>query len=48
MKTAWIIIFFIALIWSGINPKDYFTWRLEVAPAIIGFAVLRQPTTGSV
>ncbi|MES9970199.1 MAG: DUF2238 domain-containing protein [Candidatus Thiodiazotropha sp.] len=24
------------LIWSGINPKDQFTWLLEVAPAIIG------------
>ena len=28
------------LIWSGINPKDYLTWALEVSPAIIGFAVL--------
>jgi putative membrane protein len=24
------------LIWSGINPKDQFTWFLEVLPAIIG------------
>lgn len=24
------------LIWSGINPKDQFTWFLEVAPAMIG------------
>jgi len=24
------------LIWSGINPKDQFTWLLEVSPAIIG------------
>lgn len=24
------------LIWSGINPKDQFTWFLEVAPAVIG------------
>ncbi len=24
------------LIWSGINPKDTFTWSLEVGPAIIG------------
>ena len=28
------------LIWSGINPKDQFTWFLEVAPALIGGAVL--------
>lgn len=28
------------LIWSGIDPKDQFTWFLEVAPAIIGGALL--------
>ncbi len=28
------------LIWSGINPKDQLTWFLEVAPAIVGGAVL--------
>lgn len=27
-------------IWSAINPEDYFTWVLEVFPAIIGFFVL--------
>jgi len=27
-------------IWSAINPHDYFTWILEVFPAIIGIAVL--------
>jgi putative membrane protein len=40
MRIIWSSIFFIALLWSGINPKDYFTWFLEVAPALIGFAVL--------
>ena len=40
MKNLWIIIFFIVLIWSGINPKDQFTWFLEVIPAIIGLIVL--------
>jgi putative membrane protein len=40
MKIAWITIFLIVLVWSGINPKDYLTWALEVAPAVIGFAVL--------
>ena len=40
MKFLWIIIFFIVLVWSGINPKDQFTWFLEVLPAIIGFLVL--------
>lgn len=28
------------LIWSGIDPKDQFTWNLEVAPAIIAGIVL--------
>ena len=40
MKIAWITIFLIVLVWSGINPKDTLTWALEVAPAVIGFAVL--------
>jgi putative membrane protein len=40
MKIAWITIFLIVLVWSGINPKDYLTWALEVAPTVIGFAVL--------
>jgi putative membrane protein len=40
MRTAWVIIFFVVLIWSAISPHDYFTWFLEVLPAVIGFAVL--------
>ncbi len=35
-----IILFFIGLILSGINPHDYFTWILEVFPAIIGIVIL--------
>lgn len=27
-------------IWSAIQPKDFFTWLLEVLPAIIGFIVI--------
>lgn len=34
------MIFIAVLVWSGINPKDHFTWLLEVAPAIIGAVVL--------
>ena len=33
-------LFTAVLVWSGINPKDYFTWFLEVAPAIIGLFIL--------
>ena len=40
IKYLWLIIFSLTLVWSGINPKDQFTWSLEVAPAIIGLAVL--------
>jgi len=28
------------LVWSGISPKDQFTWFLEVAPALIGGVLL--------
>lgn len=39
------------LIWSGIQPKDYLTWLLETAPAMIAFVILmatrrRFPLTG--
>lgn len=40
MKAAWITVFLAVLIWSGIGPKDYPTWALEVSPAVIGFGVL--------
>lgn len=39
-KIIWLIIFFSVLIWSGINPKEKFTWFLEVFPAIIGVVIL--------
>jgi putative membrane protein len=40
MKYTWAIIFVAVLIWSGINPKDQFTWFLEVVPALIGSCFL--------
>jgi len=30
----------VTFIWSGLDPKDYFTWCLEVLPAIIGAGIL--------
>lgn len=33
-------IFTAVLLWSGIEPKDYFTWVLEVAPAVVGLILL--------
>jgi len=51
MNKTWLAIFFSVLLWSVINPKDYLTWLLETAPAIIAFIVLiatcqRFPLTG--
>jgi putative membrane protein len=40
MRNFWLVIFFTTLVWSGIAPKDYLTWVLEVAPAVIGFFIL--------
>ena len=40
MKYVWLAIYFLVLIWSAMNPKDQFTWFLEVAPALIGFVIL--------
>ncbi len=34
------LFFLIGLILSGISPHDYFTWFLEVFPAILGFVIL--------
>ncbi|OPY08391.1 MAG: Inner membrane protein YjdF [Syntrophus sp. PtaB.Bin001] len=36
----YIIVFFLALLASGIHPKDQFTWFLEVLPALIAFTIL--------
>ena len=40
IKYIWLGLFFSVLIWSGINPKDQFTWFLEVLPAIIGVVIM--------
>jgi len=42
MKKYYILLtlFFLGLFFSAISPHDYFTWILEVFPAIIGVAVL--------
>jgi putative membrane protein len=37
---AWLAIYFSVLVWSGINPRDFFTWVLEVTPALIGLVLL--------
>lgn len=40
MYKTGLVIFISVLIWSGFNPKDYPTWILETAPAIIAFIVI--------
>jgi putative membrane protein len=39
-QSAWIVLFAIVLLWSGIQPHDYPTWVLEVGPAVIAAVVL--------
>ena len=36
----WTMLFLGVFTWSAIDPKDYPTWVLEVAPAVIGFIIL--------
>ena len=40
LPVIWTGLFFTVFIWSAIEPKDYPTWVLEVAPGIIGFIML--------
>ncbi|MGB5706905.1 MAG: DUF2238 domain-containing protein [Arenicellales bacterium] len=40
MKYLWIAVFSGVLIWSGIGPKDYLIWVLEVFPAVIGILLI--------
>ncbi len=37
---TWTLLFLAVFVWSAINPKDYPTWILEVAPGVIGFIIL--------
>ena len=38
--TSLLFAFLAILLWSGIAPRDRFTWVLEVTPAIVGVGVL--------
>jgi putative membrane protein len=37
---VWMGLFLGVLTWSAIDPKDYFTWFLEVTPALVALPVL--------
>ncbi len=50
-QLIWLAIFLAVFLWSAIGPKDRLTWVLEVAPAVIGLALMlvawfRFPPTG--
>ncbi|MEN8199373.1 MAG: DUF2238 domain-containing protein [Thermodesulfobacteriota bacterium] len=40
MRQTWIFTFIAVLLWSAIQPKDYFTWFLEVLPVLIVLPLL--------
>ncbi len=40
MKYLWLLLYLLVLLWSGIAPKDRFTWFLEVIPAVLAFIVV--------
>lgn len=42
LRNLWLFIFFAVLLWSVIDPKDLFTWFLEVFPALIALIVLAK------
>ena len=39
-RRALLLLFFAVLVWSAIRPHDYFTWWLEVFPALIGLVLV--------
>lgn len=40
MQRLLLLIFLVVMAWSAIRPHDYFTWLLEVFPALIGLAIV--------
>lgn len=40
LTKIYLLLFCVGLLLSGIHPKEYFTWLLEVSPAIVGLIVL--------
>lgn len=40
LSVTWAAVFLAVLIWSGIGPKDFVIWCLEVFPAVLGALVL--------
>ncbi|HSP33675.1 MAG TPA: DUF2238 domain-containing protein [Thermoanaerobaculia bacterium] len=45
INAALAAVFAIVLVWSAIRPHDYFTWLLEVFPALIAIVILTATYT---
>jgi len=39
-RAVWLLLFFGVLAWSAYQPKDRYTWLLEVSPALIALVIL--------
>jgi putative membrane protein len=39
-NAALLVLFFAVLVWSAVRPHDYFTWSMEVFPAIAGIVLI--------
>ncbi len=39
-RALWVLIFAVVLVWSGVEPREPFTWFLEVLPAILGAVLM--------
>ncbi len=37
---VWVAVFILVLAWSGWQPHDYYTWALEVSPAVVALVLL--------
>ena len=40
MKILWLLVYLSVFVWSAIEPKEYFTWFLEVLPALIALLII--------
>jgi putative membrane protein len=39
-NAALLVLFFAVLVWSAVRPHDYFTWWMEVFPALVGITII--------
>ena len=39
-KTVWLGLFGAVFVWSAVNPHDFYTWVLEVLPAVVALVLL--------